>query len=50
MKGFVGVTDNDWFAFLSQQPNKIWGTDLHFSLLLFSVFLSPVKASKNVSS
>jgi hypothetical protein len=20
MKGFVGVTDNDWFAFLSQQP------------------------------
>jgi len=20
MKGFVGVTDNNWFAFLSQQP------------------------------
>jgi len=20
MKVFVGVTDNDWFAFLSQQP------------------------------
>jgi len=20
MKGFVGVTDNDWFASLSQQP------------------------------
>jgi len=20
MKGFVGVTDNDWFAFLAQQP------------------------------
>jgi len=20
MHGFVGVTDNDWFAFLSQQP------------------------------
>jgi hypothetical protein len=20
MKGFVGVTDNDWFAFLSQHP------------------------------
>jgi len=20
MKGFVSVTDNDWFAFLSQQP------------------------------
>ena len=20
MKGFVGVTDNDWYAFLSQQP------------------------------
>jgi len=20
MKGFVGVTDNDWFAFLYQQP------------------------------
>jgi hypothetical protein len=20
MSGFVGVTDNDWFAFLSQQP------------------------------
>ena len=20
MKGFIGVTDNDWFAFLSQQP------------------------------
>jgi len=20
MKGFVGVTDNEWFAFLSQQP------------------------------
>ena len=20
MEGFVGVTDNDWFAFLSQQP------------------------------
>jgi len=20
MKGFVGVTDNDWFAFISQQP------------------------------
>jgi len=20
MKGFVGVTDNDWFAFLSHQP------------------------------
>ena len=20
MNGFVGVTDNDWFAFLSQQP------------------------------
>jgi len=20
MKGFVGATDNDWFAFLSQQP------------------------------
>jgi len=19
-KGFIGVTDNDWFAFLSQQP------------------------------
>lgn len=19
MKGFIGVTDNDWFAFLSQQ-------------------------------
>jgi len=23
MKDFVGVTDNDWFAFFSQQP----GTD-----------------------
>lgn len=21
MKGFVGVTDNDWFAFLAQQPD-----------------------------
>jgi len=21
MKGFVGVTDNNWFAFLSQQPD-----------------------------
>jgi len=21
MKGFIGVTDNDWFAFLSQQPD-----------------------------
>jgi hypothetical protein len=20
MKGFVGATDNEWFAFLSQQP------------------------------
>ena len=20
MKGFVGITDNDWFALLSQQP------------------------------
>jgi putative restriction endonuclease len=20
MKGFVGVTDNDWFVFLAQQP------------------------------
>jgi putative restriction endonuclease len=20
MKGFIGITDNDWFAFLSQQP------------------------------
>ena len=20
MKGFLGVTDNDWFAFLSQEP------------------------------
>ena len=20
MKGYIGVTDNDWFAFLSQQP------------------------------
>jgi len=20
MKGFIGVTDNDWFDFLSQQP------------------------------
>jgi len=20
MKGFVGVTDNDWFAFLAQEP------------------------------
>jgi len=20
MKGFIGVTDNSWFAFLSQQP------------------------------
>jgi len=20
MKGFIGVADNDWFAFLSQQP------------------------------
>ena len=20
MKGFVGVTDNEWFTFLSQQP------------------------------
>jgi len=20
MKGFVGVTDNEWFAFFSQQP------------------------------
>jgi len=20
MNGFVGVTDNDWFSFLSQQP------------------------------
>jgi hypothetical protein len=20
MKGFVGVTDNEWFAFLSHQP------------------------------
>ena len=20
MKGFVGITDNDWFAFLSEQP------------------------------
>jgi len=38
MKDFVGVTDNDWFVFLSQQPNKIWGTDLHFSLLVFSAF------------
>jgi putative restriction endonuclease len=28
MKGFVGVTDNDWFAFLAQQPGidevKFW--------------------------
>jgi len=22
MKGFDGVTDNDWFAFLSQQPGS----------------------------
>jgi hypothetical protein len=21
MKGFIGVTDNDWFAFLSQHPD-----------------------------
>jgi len=21
MKGFVGITDNDWFAFLAQQPD-----------------------------
>ncbi|HUT72137.1 MAG TPA: hypothetical protein VMW89_15820 [Desulfatiglandales bacterium] len=20
MKGYIGITDNDWFAFLSQQP------------------------------
>jgi len=20
MKGFVGITDNDWYAFLSQEP------------------------------
>jgi len=20
MKGFAGITDNDWFAFLSQRP------------------------------
>jgi hypothetical protein len=29
MKGFVGVTDNDWSAFLSQQTGKK-GTDLFF--------------------
>jgi hypothetical protein len=23
MKGFVGVTDNDWFAFVSQQPRIV---------------------------
>jgi len=23
MKGFVGITDNDWFAFLSRQPLPI---------------------------
>jgi len=22
MKGFVAITDNDWFAFLSQQPER----------------------------
>lgn len=38
MKDSIGVADNDWFAFLFQQPNKIWGSDLHFSLLLFSAF------------
>jgi hypothetical protein len=29
MKGFVGVTDNEWFVFLSQQPGiddmSFWG-------------------------
>jgi hypothetical protein len=29
MKGFAGVTDDDWFAFLSQQPRidemSFWG-------------------------
>jgi len=24
MKGFAGVTDNDWFASLSQQPARDW--------------------------
>ena len=28
MKGFVGVTDNDSFAFLSQQPVVVIG-DVH---------------------
>jgi len=23
MKGFVGIKDNDWFAFLSQQPENV---------------------------
>jgi hypothetical protein len=26
MKAFVGVTDNDWFAFLSRQP-KMYGVN-----------------------
>jgi len=27
MKAFIGVTDNDWFAFLSQQP---WVDEVNF--------------------
>jgi hypothetical protein len=42
MKSFIGVTDNDWFAFLSQQPGidgvnfgSLGGQALHreFSLM-----------------
>jgi len=38
MKGFVGVTDYDWYAFPAQQPNKILGSELHFLLMLFSAY------------
>ena len=33
MNGFVGVTDNDWFSFLSQQPEidevNFWQPERH---------------------
>jgi phosphopantetheinyl transferase (holo-ACP synthase) len=34
MKGFVAVTNNDWFAFLSQQPGI---DEVHFATISATV-------------
>jgi len=54
MNGFIGVTDNDWFAFLSQQPGidevNFWqpsGRQLFQGLMPSEPFLFKLYVPKN---